>query len=120
MSKSNGAWQHPRHRQCDVRSVMDLCLYIPGTAVEWPAIHSVATLIFAAMSPSDELRYFVKVYEGLAAHLGASPLCGLCRQGPAYRTDLVEVNGKLRCPYCRAEWKRRRPIFGRQGHELVG
>ena len=60
-----GEWMRPRHMRCDVRSVMDLLLYIPGTVVDWPAMHSAVTCLFAAEAPSDELRYFVAVYERL-------------------------------------------------------
>lgn len=58
-------WKRQRHLRLDVRSVMDLCLYVPGTVVDFPAMHSAITCLFASESPSDELRYWVAVYEGL-------------------------------------------------------
>lgn len=58
---------HPKHLQCDVRSVMDLCLHVEGRVNGWL---SPLDCMGAACTPSDELRFWVAFYESFRVAAG--------------------------------------------------
>lgn len=59
-AKARTAWMAAPHRRCDVRSVLDLCIDV---------MHPVECL-YASCTPSDELRFWVAVYERLRVAMG--------------------------------------------------
>ena len=70
--KPDRTWQRPPHLQVSVISVMDLCLHVPpGPGVikpkggTFPEIASAVQCLFACHAPTDELRFWVAVYERL-------------------------------------------------------